>query len=292
MKVYRYVCAINQFIQDLPSGCVTLENLSQVLGKTLEPKKGAWYYYKEIQDFAEKNPDKCNLASGINGYKDIDDHSLWPKDISDAERKLYENQIKKKLKETAEIVSKQAGTLPMELSDILKKIKDKPPVFNWKKYFRRIVGNSISNELQLTKQRPSKRIPDSRGVRLKRKPNICVIVDTSGSINLNNFNDFFSEVNHIYKTGVNITVVECDTSITNIFKYSKNTEIEFKGRGGTDMTEGLKYYNSHKEFSSCVLFTDGYLCTFNLPFCKNLIWVITKDGNKSQKYPGQTIFIP
>lgn len=285
-------CAINQFIDNLPPKCVTLQSLSEKLGKKLEAKKGAWYYYKEIQDFAQKNPDKCDAILGADGYEDIDDHSMWPKDISEAERKLYENQIKSKLKETAEYVSKQAGSIPGELSEILQKIKEKPPVFNWKKYFRRLVGNAITNDIQLTRMRPSKRFPDARGLRFKRKPVILVGVDTSGSIGKKDLEDFFSEINHIYKAGVSVTVVECDTQIQNVFKYDGKSDIAINGRGGTELSPVISYYKEHKEFTVCILFTDGY-CNTNLENCQNLIWVITSNGNKSQSYsPGKVVLIP
>ncbi len=284
--------SINQLITGLPGGCVTLQSLSKILGKKLEPNRGSWYYYREIEDFAKKHPDKCMLGVGVGDFKQIDDHTMWPSDISEAERKLYENQVKSKLKETEAFINKQAGHIPGELKEILEKIKNNPPVFNWRNYLRRVVGDSISSDLQLTRMRPSKRLPDARGTRLKRKPNICVVIDTSGSINMNNFSDFMSEINHIYKTGVEITIVECDTKITKICKFDKKSKFEFVGRGGTDVTDAISYYKEHKEFSSCVIFTDGYLSKFTFSTYKNLIWIITSDGNKSQKFPGITVLIP
>lgn len=284
--------SINQLITGLPGGCVTLQSLSKILGKKLEPNRGSWYYYREIEDFAKKHPDKCMLGVGVGDFKQIDDHTMWPSDISEAERKLYENQVKSKLKETEAFINKQAGHIPGELKEILEKIKNNPPVFNWRNYLRRVVGDSISSDLQLTRMRPSKRLPDARGTRLKRKPNICVVIDTSGSINMNNFSDFMSEINHIYKTGVEITIVECDTKITKICKFDKKSKFEFVGRGGTDITDAISYYREHKEFSSCVIFTDGYLSKFTFSTYKNLIWIITSDGNKSQKFPGITVLIP
>lgn len=284
--------SINQLITGLPSGCVTLQSLSKILSKKLEPNRGSWYYYREIEDFAKKHPDKCMPGVGVGDFKQIDDHTMWPSDISEAERKLYENQVKSKLKETEAFINKQAGHIPGELKEILEKIKNNPPVFNWRNYLRRVVGDSISSDLQLTRMRPSKRLPDARGTRLKRKPNICVVIDTSGSINMNNFSDFMSEINHIYKTGVEITIVECDTKITKICKFDKKSKFEFVGRGGTDITDAISYYREHKEFSSCVIFTDGYLSKFTFSTYKNLIWIITSDGNKSQKFPGITVLIP
>jgi predicted metal-dependent peptidase len=278
--------SINQYIQNLPADCVTVESLSKQCGKNLELKRGAWYYYNELLDYAEKNPEF------MNQFNNIDSHDMWPGDeMSEAERTLYDNQIKSRLKETAEQIVKQAGKIPGELSSILEAIKNKPPVFNWKRYFRRLIGNSITSEIQLTRMRPSKRFPDARGIRMKRKPNIMVAVDTSGSIMSDDLKDFFSEIHHIWKTGVNVTVVEFDTKIQNIFEYKGQQNIEVHGRGGTDATSAIEYYKQHHDFSSCIIFTDGYLSTFKLPICQSLIWVITKGGNKV-KYPGQVIFIP
>lgn len=278
--------SINQYIQNLPADCVTVESLSKQCGKNLELKRGAWYYYNELLDYANKNPEF------MNQFNNIDSHDMWPgEEMGEAERTLYDNQIKSRLKETAEQVVKQAGKIPGELSSILEAIKNKPPVFNWKRYFRRLIGNSITSEIQLTRMRPSKRFPDARGIRMKRKPNIMVAVDTSGSISQNDLKDFFSEIHHIWKTGVNVTVVEFDTKIQNIFEYKGQQNIEVHRRGGTDATSTIEYYKQHHDFSSCVIFTDGYLSTFKLPICQSLIWVITKGGNKT-KYPGQVIYIP
>lgn len=219
--------SINQYIQNLPANCVTVESLSKQCGKNLELERGAWYYYNELIDYANKNPEF------INQFNNIDSHDMWPGDeMTEAERTLYDNQIKSRLKETAEQVTKQAGKIPGELSSILEAIKNKPPVFNWKRYFRRLIGNSITSEIQLTRMRPSKRFPDARGIRMKRKPNIMVAVDTSGSISQDDLRDFFSEIHHVYRSGVNVTVVEFDTKIQKVFEYKDKPNIDICGRGG------------------------------------------------------------
>lgn len=277
-------CEINQYIDLLPDGGITLEKVSALLGENLEPKKGSWYYYKKLQQYKQNNQ--------LPNFMAFDDHSLWPKDLPEAEKKLLENQIKYKLKEVAEQVTKQAGSIPGELSEIIKALKQKEPVFNWKKYFRRVIGNAITSEIQLTRMRPSKRFPDARGIRMKRKPNILVGVDTSGSVNNEEFAEFFAEIHHIYKTGVSVTVAECDTQITNVFEYKGSQDIKRTGFGGTLLSPIVNYYKEHPEFTVCVIFTDGY-CNTTMPPCQNLIWVITSSGNKSTKYtPGKVIFIP
>lgn len=276
-------CAINQNIQNLPVGCVTLESLSDKLQKVLLPKQGSWYYYNEII--------KSSKLFDY-GFLDIDDHSIWPDEISEAEYILHKTQLESKLKETAEIISKQAGKIPGEITALLQLIKDKPPIFNWKKYFRRLVGNHITSEIILTKMRPSRRLPDARGIKFKRNPKILVGIDVSGSITNEDLQDFFSEIHHMHTTGIKITVVECDTQIQNIFEYNGTQDIKIKGRGGTILTPVIEYYKDHFDYTSCILFTDG-CCETTMPQCNNLIWVITRLGNKFQKYsPGNVILIP
>ncbi|MBQ0113531.1 MAG: hypothetical protein KBT03_10405, partial [Bacteroidales bacterium] len=232
-------CEVNQYIDNLPSNAITLQFVSNLIGKSLPPKQGAMYYYKQLEEYAQKNP--CSFPS-------FDEHE-FSTDANDEkvkiENKLYENQIKSRLENTENYIKKTAGNLPGEMMAILEMIKLKPQIFNWRRFLSRSIGNLISSELKLTKLRPSKRIPDSKGILLKYKHNICVVVDTSGSINMQNFEDFMSEIQHIYNSGNDITIVECDTTITKIFKYTKSSKIEFKGRGGTDLTDAIQYYKDH-----------------------------------------------
>lgn len=53
---------VNQIVTGLPDGCVTLQNLSKLIGKNLEPNRGAWYYYNEIQKFVKEHPENVSLV--------------------------------------------------------------------------------------------------------------------------------------------------------------------------------------------------------------------------------------
>lgn len=59
----------------------------------------------------------------------------------------------------------------------------------------------------------------------------------------------------------------------------------------TEFTDLINYYNERKkDFSTLVIFTDGYV-SLNLPPFRNGVWVITKTG-AHKDYPGTTIYIP
>ena len=262
----------------------------------LENNKGTKFYYENLPDEPDQPNDgsKGNNGDSSNSYDPNDSHASWKdfQDLSDTEKQLIENQIDYQAKNTAETCQKLIGSIPGELKEYLDSLfKIKPQVFNWKAYFRRVIGNLIISELYLTRMRPSRRFPDSRGVRFKRKPHVLVGVDTSGSVSNEELEDFFSEIYYLWKSGVKVTIAQMDTKIEHIEEYNGKFNKEIYGRGGTEFTDLINYYNERKkDFSTLVIFTDGYV-SLNLPPFRNGVWVITKNG-QHQDYPGTTIYIP
>lgn len=267
-------CHVNSFIENLPPNAVTPDkyNLPSMLGTK--------FYYENIPE------DKDDETLDVHDWKDF-------QDASDVEKKLIQNQIDHMAKQTAEQVQKMAGTIPGQFKDYIDGLfKQRPAVFNWKSYFRRVVGNSIKSYIKSTRYRPSFRFKGQPGNTLKFKPKVLVAIDTSGSVSNEELQEFFGEVQHLYKSGVCVDIVEFDTQIQNKFEYKgAKTEIPISGRGGTDVTSTYDYYTKHREYSTLVVFTDGYLSVNHLPIAQNVIWIITSDGYR-QKYPGTSIYIP
>lgn len=272
---YAADCEVNSYIENLPFGCIKAQLYN------FPDKKGTKFYYD-------------NLPKSMQQQQTLDVHD-WKdfEGLSDAEKKLIENQIDHIAKQTAEHVMKQCGSIPGQFKEYIDSLfAKKPAVFNWKSYFRRVVGNSIKSFIKSTRYRPSRRFKGNPGNVLKFKPKVLVAVDTSGSVSNKELQDFFCEIRHLYKTGVTVDVIEFDTQIQNKFEYKgQQTDIKIYGRGGTDATEAFKYYVEHKEYSTLVVFTDGYLYIDKLPKAQNVIWIITSDGER-QDYPGISIYIP
>ena len=159
----------------------------------------------------------------LNGQM-VDDHSKMAEDfgdLTDAEGELISNQIDHIAKNAAEQTIKQRGTIPGCFKEYIEGLfKQKPPVFNWKKYFRRLIGTQISIDLKKTRKKESIRFPDSSAVKYRKKSKILVAIDTSGSVNDKELCDFFSEINHICKSNVDVDICECDTRIDRIYKYT------------------------------------------------------------------------
>ena len=230
----------------------------------------------------------------------VDDHSKMQEggedgfgDLTDAEGELISNQIDHIAKNTAEQTLKQRGTIPECFKEYIEGLfKQKPAIFNWKKYFRRLIGTQISIDLKKTRKKESIRFPDSSAVKYRKKSKILVAIDTSGSVNDKELCDFFSEINHICKSNVDVDICECDTQIDRVYKYTGKWDGTISGRGGTSFDEPVRYFNEHRDYTTLVYFTDGYAPIPSIRVRNNqIIWVITSNGQR-QDYPGKALYIP
>lgn len=274
-------CEVNSYLQNLDASWVVPSIWN------LPPKKGTKYYYEQLQQQLPQD------SSNIPDPKD--DHSSWKKDFqecSEVEKQLIQNQINSQIKVAAEQTIKMRGTIPAELTSIIEEImKVKPRIFDWKSYFRRMLGSIYDINIKKTRRKESIRFPGSAGIKHKKKVSLLVAIDTSGSVSDEELKDFFSEITHIYKTGARITILECDSKISANYEYNGKWNGKVHGRGGTDFQPVIDYYrNNLKNYATLVYFTDGE-CTIPTNTPKNTIWVITSSGCH-QDYPGKTLYIP
>lgn len=273
-------CEVNSYLQNLDTSWVVPSMWS------LSPKQGTKYYYENILQQSQSNSELPDTK---------DDHSNWGKDFqecSEAEKQLIKNQINSQIKTAAEQTIKMRGTIPAELEVIIEEImRVKPRIFDWKAYFRRMLGSIYDINIKKTRRKESIRFPGASGIKHKKKVSILVAVDTSGSVSDKELEDFFSEINYIYKVGARITILECDSAIAANYEYKGKWNGKIHGRGGTDFQPVIDYYrNNKKEYSALVYFTDGECnIPYNTP--QDIIWVITSTG-QHQDYPGKTLYIP
>ena len=289
-------CEVNSYLSNLDNTWI-VPSLWQ-----LPDKQGTKFYYENILKQGSSQQQSGGSGNGNNSQnnnsnlKTKDDHSQWKKDFqdcSDAEKQLIQNQINQQIKSAAEQTIKMRGTIPAELQDIVNDLlKVKPRIFDWKAYFRRMLGSIYDINLKKTRRKESIRFPGSAGIKHKKKVSILVAVDTSGSVNKRELEDFFSEITHIYKAGARITILECDSKISANYEYTGKWDGTVHGRGGTDFKPVIDYYRKNlKDYAALVYFTDGE-CNIPSNVPRDTIWVITSNGDKEKKYPGYKICIP
>ena len=274
---------INQLIQEdhLPPGPQLPSTYPEL---NLKPKGGTQYYYDELLK-GSKCPGQCpNLDAMLAGMESsvpgsgegikvkidangqiteiqVPNHDSWEEfeALDDATKKLIKAQTEHILKEVADQVTKSRGTIPGEMKEILDKLSELTPAkFNWRGYIRRFVGGSIKTYTKTSRHKPNFRFLENPGMKHKQKRHILVAIDTSGSVSTEELKDFFNEINHIGRTGTEITLVQCDSSISSIGKFNKNQDLIITGRGGTSFHPVTDYYDANYRKYNCLIYlTDG-----------------------------------
>ena len=194
---------------------------------------GTKEYIKILKTMVDPNSPKYDqqlanmIGKGVNNHNNLGNPS-------GAKNELAKNQLDFQLKETAQNVQKSRGTIPAELQEKIDQLlKPEPPVFNWRAYFRRLLGTAFDIYQKKTRRKESNRFEESPGLKRKKKHKMLVAIDTSGSVNSDELREFFSEIYHIWKAGAVVDILECDMKISKP-KYEYNGKMpEFiSGRGG------------------------------------------------------------
>lgn len=288
---------INQYIEAswLPEGGINIDDYTDI---QLDRKAGCRYYYDQLlrlQDEKDKNGSTGdqemdnlldNIASG-----DIPDHSTWEEfeDMSEAEKKLIEKQVQKILQDAKEQTIKKRGNVPGEIEGLIVLDEVTKAKFDWKGYLRRFTGTSTKIFTKKIRRKENYRYEDNPGLKIKMRQHMLLAIDTSGSVSDTELAEFMNEIHHIYKAGVDITIVQCDTSIRSIEPYKGKNDLKVHGRGGTEFDPVLDYYNANlKKYTSLVYFTDGECYTSVKPR-NRVLWVLSERSEMNEDLPGQVI---
>ena len=288
---------INQYIDPdyLPDGGIDINNYEDL---NLDRKAGCRYYYDKLQQLKDEkdkdgtcgNEEMDKLLDCIDNG-DVPDHSTWEEfdDLSEAEKKLIEKQLQKVLSDAKEQTIKKRGNVPGEIEGVIIIEEIVKPKFDWRSYVRRFSGTSTKVFTKKIRRKENRRYDENPGLKIKMKQHMLLAIDTSGSVSDTELNEFMNEIHHIYKAGVDITIVQCDTSINSIEEYKGKNELNVKGRGGTEFDPVLDYYNANqKKYTSLVYFTDGECYTSVKPKGR-ILWVLSERSSMNESLPGHVI---
>ena len=279
----------------LPARGILIQDYADM---NLDMRAGCRYYYdklKEAQD--KKNQDGTCGDEAMDGLLDdidngqVPDHSTWEdfEDLTEAEQKLIEKQLQKVLSDAKEQTEKKRGTIPGEIDGLIIVEEIKPAKFDWRGYLRRFTGISTHVFTKKIRRKENRRFDANPGLKIKMKQHMLLAIDTSGSVSDSELTEFMGEIQHIYKAGVEITIIQCDTQIKSIEPYKGKNQIEVKGRGGTEFDPVLEYYNANtKKYTSLVYFTDGE-CDADVKPRGNVLWVLSERSYMNNSLPGKVI---
>jgi predicted metal-dependent peptidase len=212
--------------------------------------------------------------------------------FGEAEKRLFEKQVEYQIKDIVDNQLKDRGTVPAELKSYVDKLYEiKEAVIDWKSYFRRFVGNSNKIYTKKTRKKINKRFEGNPALKIKTKKHVLVAIDTSGSVSDKEVAEFFGEIRHMHKSGVKLTIVECDADIHKIYEYKGNTPEFVHGRGGTNFQPVIDYLNANpKKYTSLVYLTD-LECSVPSKACKPVLWVVSSRGKTNEEFYGQQVKI-
>jgi predicted metal-dependent peptidase len=237
------------------------------------------------------------FAEWFRGQGHADEHSLWEEfeNMSEAEKKLIKKQIDHQMKEVAEQVQKQRGTIPGELSSYINKLFEKTEaVIDWKSYLRRFGARASKIETKKTRKKPNIRFGSGPAIKINPKRKTLVAIDTSGSVSDQDLVEFFHEIEHIFKSGTEVTIMECDSYVHRTYEYKglKEDVLRVSGRGGTSfqpvMDEVLK---APGKYMNIIYLTDGYAPAPDKVPLVPILWVHNSNTQINEELPGTKIQI-
>ena len=282
----------------IPARGIMIDDYTEL---NLDRKAGARYYYDKLKEAKDKKDQTgtsgseafdnlCDQMDAGDGA-DLPDHSTWDEfeNLSEAEQKLINKQLQKVLSDAKEQTVKKRGNVPGEIEGVIVIEEIVPPKFDWRGYIRRFTGISTKVYTKKIRRKENKRFDANPGLKVKMRQHMLLAIDTSGSVSDSELKEFMSEMHHIFKCGVDITIIQCDTMIRSIEVYKGKHELSVQGRGGTEFDPVLEYFNAHLgKYTSLVYFTDGE-CYTDVKPRGNVLWVLSERSSMNDSLPGKVI---
>ncbi len=232
--------AINQLIPEMPpkfsSGGmpIHIDHLKAQFPDILEKETSEYYY-----GFFDKNAPR--QPGGIGDL--VDDHSKWEEGTNSPE--TVKNVLKDALQKAADSTKQCHGNVPDNVQYTLNKLAKS--VVDWQAQLRRFVVSAIDSKREDTRKKRHKRFGIVHaGSKIEEILHIAFITDTSGSMSDRALEQAWAEMAKIAKMEVNITAIEADCVVQNVYKFDPKKVPSFTGRGGTayqpalDKAEELK----------------------------------------------------
>jgi len=208
--------------------------------------------------------------------------------LSDAERQQIKDEFKEALLSAAQ--ASGAGNLPAGLKRMIKDLTE--PKIDWREFIRQQIQSTVKNDY--TYAVPSKKnfqTGFSLPSMLKQTQiDVCIGLDTSGSITDEMARDFFSEVKAIMDTFEDHRIhLWCwDTQVHNPQEFTAHgnddiMDYEIKGFGGTDPTVCWEFMKGEGiEPKLLLMFTDGEVWgDWGDPDYCDTVWIINNRHNKT-----------
>ena len=271
---------VNQLIAPLKltDSAVTLETFPEL---KLPKDKSVEWYFENLKKNASKDSEYKKRLMEISEQGTHSDHKMWGEN-ENFSMEVVETEVDRMIIQAKDRTPKKDhGTIPLGIKSLIQSIIEKRnPQIDWKRALKLFSSTSRRTRVYHTMKRFSKRFGTRPGIKIKRFQKLAVAIDTSGSINIDDFNTFFSEIHSMWKFGAEVDVLECDADVQKKYSYRGRTPEFVHGGGGTSFDPVFEHIRSNRfeRYDCCIYLTDGYAPEPKIkPPCK-VFWCITKDG--------------
>ena len=227
-----------------------------------------------------------------DGDSDKDGKGNRPNPMTPEERQAIKDEFKEAMLAAAQ--SAGAGNTPVNIKRMINELTQ--PKINWRELITQQIQSTVKNDY--TWSTPNKKhfsqgfvLPN---MRKDQAIDVCVAIDTSGSIGQEQLNNFFGEINGIMQSYDDYKVkIWCfDTSVHNPQDYDTSTgddlvNYEPKGFGGTNFDANWTWMKHEGvEPKLFIVFTDGepYGSWGDENYC-DTVWIIHNKYNKAIEPP-------
>lgn len=281
--------------------CVNSDLIEQRIGDKITPclydAKYKGWSAEEVYDDLYENAEKIDISKLLEqmldehldgegdgeGDGDNEGNGKGRPKLSKEERDAIKDEIREALLQAAQATG--AGNLPAGVKRLIKDLTK--PVVNWRELLEQQIQSTVKDDFSWA--RPNRRSWHMDAIMPGMKPgtqiDVCVAIDTSGSITEKDLKDFLSEVKGIMEAydEYKIRVITWDTSVHNPQTFTSENMDDIStyvpgGGGGTDphcVWEWLK--ENDIEPKKLIMFTD--YCFFGWrpkeveDYC-DTVWVI------------------
>lgn len=223
------------------------------------------YYYQILKQIKQKKNKDPNQNGKGQVMVTIDQHGKGDPDSENGQMdpEVAKQLAKQLVNEAFEATpGSERGKLPGHIVQLIKELNSK--THDWRKDLRQFKESCMAVIQEETRRRRNRRYgllyP---GRRSKPKMHLVTVIDSSGSVNDDAIVQIMSEIGAINKLGVDVTVVECDSMIRNVYSFDPKKKIDIKGRGGTafspafDLVSSIEFKKEYGKPDGLIYLTDG-----------------------------------
>lgn len=261
---------------------------SDALYNSKYSNKSAEEIYSQLSDNDVESIKKQLGAQGIPSTGEFEDG-----DQSTESEIEEETQRVKMMVSVAAQAAKQRGKLPAGLDRIVDDLI--APKVNWREVLARFITEKSTSDYTWLK--PNRRYMPVFLPTLDNADTIStivLIVDTSGSIDQTQLNEFAAEIDCIKDMiSKEVLVIYVDTKVNSIQSFEPNDELKLtpKGGGGTSFRPGFNYVEKYGIETNCIIyFTDGYCNDYPDAPQAEVLWAVYNNKNFTPNF-GETIYL-